>query len=168
VDCPSIVKSFWTSEIYGFLDRGKPELSYAWISGFIWSWNCNPGLCSETALAGESQFHISTPWGLNPGPLMTGSKRVDHWTVELCMNEVRLQALHSCFILLNLVNFSFSNFWVSRFLGSWYVKRSSIICPRNVNARILSLKVVSALLWTCRKIWQGLCCNIFNFTLHVG
>ncbi len=31
-------------------------------------------------LTGESQFHISTPLGIEPGSLMTGSKRVDHWT----------------------------------------------------------------------------------------
>ncbi len=36
--------------------------------------------CSKTTLTGESQFHISTPLGIEPGPLMTGSKRVDHWT----------------------------------------------------------------------------------------
>jgi hypothetical protein len=24
--------------------------------------------CSETTLTGESRFHLSTPWGLNPGP----------------------------------------------------------------------------------------------------
>jgi hypothetical protein len=52
--------------------------------------------CSETALTGEFQFHISTPWGIKHGSLMMGSKRVDHWTgqVELCVNAVRLQALH--------------------------------------------------------------------------
>jgi hypothetical protein len=31
-------------------------------------------------LTGQSQFHISTPLGVQPGSLMTGSKRVDHWT----------------------------------------------------------------------------------------
>jgi hypothetical protein len=36
--------------------------------------------CSETTLTRESQFHISTPLGIEPGSLMTGSKRVDHWT----------------------------------------------------------------------------------------
>jgi hypothetical protein len=36
--------------------------------------------CSETTLTGESQFHKSTPLGIGPGSLMTGSKRVDHWT----------------------------------------------------------------------------------------
>jgi hypothetical protein len=39
--------------------------------------------CSETSLTGESRFHISTvhtPLGIEPGSLMTGSKRVDHWT----------------------------------------------------------------------------------------
>jgi hypothetical protein len=32
-------------------------------------------------LTGESRFHGSTPWGLNPGP-MTGSKWLTHWTSE--------------------------------------------------------------------------------------
>ncbi len=36
--------------------------------------------CSETTLTGESLFHISTPLGIEPRPLMIGSKRVDHWT----------------------------------------------------------------------------------------
>jgi hypothetical protein len=31
-------------------------------------------------LTGEYRFHISTPLGIEPGSLMTGSKRVDHWT----------------------------------------------------------------------------------------
>jgi hypothetical protein len=35
---------------------------------------------SKTTLTGESLFHISTPLGIKPGSLMTGSKRVDHWT----------------------------------------------------------------------------------------
>ncbi len=36
--------------------------------------------CSETMLTGESRFHISTPLGIEPGSLMTESKRMDHWT----------------------------------------------------------------------------------------
>jgi hypothetical protein len=36
--------------------------------------------CSETMLSGESRFHISTPLGIEPGSLMTGSKWLDHWT----------------------------------------------------------------------------------------
>jgi hypothetical protein len=36
--------------------------------------------CSETMLTGESQFHISTPLGIEPRSLIKGSKRVDHWT----------------------------------------------------------------------------------------
>ncbi len=31
-------------------------------------------------LTGESRFHISTPPGIEPRSLMTGSKRADHWT----------------------------------------------------------------------------------------
>ncbi len=38
--------------------------------------------CSETTLTGESRFHISTPLGIETGSLMTGSKRVTHWTSE--------------------------------------------------------------------------------------
>ncbi len=29
---------------------------------------------------GESHFHRTIPLGIEPGPLMTGSKWVDHWT----------------------------------------------------------------------------------------
>ncbi len=36
--------------------------------------------CSKTMLTGESQFHISTPLGIEPGSLMMGSKQVDNWT----------------------------------------------------------------------------------------
>ncbi len=35
--------------------------------------------CSETTVTGESRFYISIPLGIEPGSLMTGSKRVDHW-----------------------------------------------------------------------------------------
>jgi hypothetical protein len=38
--------------------------------------------CSETTLTGESWFHISTPQVIWPGSLVTGSKRVVHWTSE--------------------------------------------------------------------------------------
>jgi hypothetical protein len=38
--------------------------------------------CSKTRLTGESWFHISTPLGIEPGSLIMGSKRVDHWTSE--------------------------------------------------------------------------------------
>ncbi len=37
---------------------------------------------SETRLTGESQFHISTPLGIEPVSLMMGSKQVVHWTSE--------------------------------------------------------------------------------------
>ncbi len=36
--------------------------------------------CSKTTLTEESRFHISTPLGIDPGSLMMGRKRVDHWT----------------------------------------------------------------------------------------
>ncbi len=38
--------------------------------------------CSETTLTGESRFHLGTPLGIEPRSLMTGSKRVLHWTSE--------------------------------------------------------------------------------------
>jgi hypothetical protein len=38
------------------------------------------GYCSKATLTGESRFHISTSLGIEPGSLMTGSKRVGHWT----------------------------------------------------------------------------------------
>ncbi len=31
-------------------------------------------------LTGESQFHMNTPLGIEPGSLQTESKWVDHWT----------------------------------------------------------------------------------------
>ncbi len=33
-------------------------------------------------LTGESWFYISTPLGIEPGSLMTGSKGLTHWTSE--------------------------------------------------------------------------------------
>jgi hypothetical protein len=36
--------------------------------------------CSDTTITGESQFHISTPLGIEPGSLKTGSKRLEEWT----------------------------------------------------------------------------------------
>ncbi len=53
--------------------------------------------CSETTLTGESQFHISTPPGIEPGSLMTGSKRMDHWTSGT-VGECSEIALHNSFI----------------------------------------------------------------------
>jgi hypothetical protein len=44
--------------------------------------SCQGDLCSETTLTGESRFHISPPGGFEPGSLVTGSKRVVHWTSE--------------------------------------------------------------------------------------
>ncbi len=41
--------------------------------------------CSETTLTGESRFQISTPLGIEPGSLMTGSKTggpLDQWNCE--------------------------------------------------------------------------------------
>ncbi len=56
--------------------------------------SCRGHQCSETTLTGESRFHISTPLGI------TGSLTMEAngWTtglVELFVNAVRLQALHT-------------------------------------------------------------------------
>jgi hypothetical protein len=45
-------------------------------------------------LTGESRFYISTLWGMEPGSLMTGSKRVDQCTSGTVYECMRLQALH--------------------------------------------------------------------------
>ncbi len=50
--------------------------------------------CSEKMLTGESRFHISTPLGIEPGSLKTGSKRVDHWTCGTVYECKRLQGLN--------------------------------------------------------------------------
>jgi hypothetical protein len=53
--------------------------------------------CTETTLIGESRFHISTPLRIEPRSLMPGNKYCK-WTtgpVELCVDTVILQALHS-------------------------------------------------------------------------
>ncbi len=42
--------------------------------------SCRGHQCSETMLRGESRFHTSTHLGIEPGSLMTGSRRVEHWT----------------------------------------------------------------------------------------
>ncbi len=42
--------------------------------------SCRGHQCSETTLTGESRFHVSTPLGIEPRSLMTGSTQVDHWT----------------------------------------------------------------------------------------
>ncbi len=55
-------------------------------------------LYSETTLTGESRFHISTPRGLNPGPSWWEADGWTTWPVELCINTVRLQALHTTLI----------------------------------------------------------------------
>jgi hypothetical protein len=59
-----------------------------------WASHWNGQACSETMLTGESQFHISTPWGSNLDPSL---RETIWWTtgpVELCMNAMRLLALH--------------------------------------------------------------------------
>ncbi len=51
-------------------------------------------LCSETILTGESQLHISTPLGIEPGPSSREANGLTTGPVELCMNATRLQGLH--------------------------------------------------------------------------
>jgi hypothetical protein len=54
--------------------------------------------CSETTLTVESRFHISTPWGLNPGPSW---REANGWTTgpeELCMNAGTPQCRNHIFV----------------------------------------------------------------------
>jgi hypothetical protein len=53
--------------------------------------NINSGF---VLLAGESRFPQVPPLGIEPGSVMAGSKQVDTGPVELCVNAMRLQALH--------------------------------------------------------------------------
>ncbi len=46
--------------------------------------------CRETMLTGESRFHISTPWGLKPGPLWREANRWTTGPMELCMDAVKI------------------------------------------------------------------------------
>jgi hypothetical protein len=58
--------------------------------------SCQGHQCSKTMQTGESRSHKGTPpRGLNPGPSW---REANGWTtgpLELCMNAVRLQALHN-------------------------------------------------------------------------
>jgi hypothetical protein len=74
--------------------RDQVGLSHCWQDGQVtvrdkarlrWGHNdqsLRGHQCSETMLTGESRFHISSPMGIEPRPLMTGSKRVDHCQIE--------------------------------------------------------------------------------------
>ncbi len=57
--------------------------------------------CSETTLTGESWFHISPPRGFEPGSLVMGSKRVDHWTSG---------TVYECFEIASSPHFRFFTF----------------------------------------------------------
>ncbi len=69
-------------------------LSHCWHDGLVTVWDkarlrqghndlsCQGHQYSKTTLTGESRFHISTLLGIEPGSLMTGSKRIVHWTSE--------------------------------------------------------------------------------------
>ncbi len=46
-------------------------------------------------LTGESQFHISIPLGIEPGSLMMGSTRVDHWTSGTVYECIEIAGFHS-------------------------------------------------------------------------
>jgi hypothetical protein len=75
--------------------------------------------CSKTTLIIESQFHISIPLGIEPGSLMTGSKRVDHWTSgtvyecsEITGSPQRLHTIPHSLLLSNqqiFMNWDFSS-----------------------------------------------------------
>ncbi len=70
----------------------QEDLQQAWNQDRRAVWD-QVGLCSETMLTGESQFHISIPMEIEPGFLMTGNNWWTTGPVELCMNAVRLQTL---------------------------------------------------------------------------
>ncbi len=53
---------------------------------------------SETTQTGQSRFHISTPWGSEPGSLVTGSKRVVHWTSETLWEWSEIAGSPHCYI----------------------------------------------------------------------
>jgi hypothetical protein len=88
-------------------------LSHGWHDGLVMVWDeahlrwghndqsCQGHQCSKTTLTGESWFHISTPWGLNPGHSWREAKGWPTEPVRLCMNAVRLQALHNIFYFSN-------------------------------------------------------------------
>jgi hypothetical protein len=50
--------------------------------------------CSDTTLTGESRFHISTPLGIEPRSLMTGSKQFpqDQWDMVWMKLDCRLSS----------------------------------------------------------------------------
>jgi hypothetical protein len=63
-----------------YLRRGHDEQS------------CRGHQCSKTTLTGESWFHINTPWGFEPGSLVTGSKGspLDQWDMVRMKWDCRL------------------------------------------------------------------------------
>ncbi len=100
-------------------------LSYCWHDGLVMVWDearlrrghndqsRRGHLCSETTLTEESWFHISTPWGLNPGPhdgKQTGSP-LDQWDMVWTLSNCRLST--------NLQIFPLKYLWIY-FLDVWY------------------------------------------------
>jgi hypothetical protein len=55
-------------------------------------------------LKGESQFHIGTPLGIEPGSLMTGRKWIVHWTSETWYEccEIAGSLRCSCFFFIEM------------------------------------------------------------------
>ncbi len=65
---------------------------------------------SDTTLTGESQFHISNPLRFEPRSLITGSKRVDHWTsgtVYECSEIAGSPQVYDCPYLVISISFVF-------------------------------------------------------------
>ncbi len=58
--------------------------------------------CTGTMLLGKYHFHISTSLGIEPGSLVMGSKRVNHWTsgtVYECSEIAGSTHFRICYIL---------------------------------------------------------------------
>ncbi len=101
----------WSSERRAVWDQ--VGLSHCWLEGLVTvrdeaclrrghnDQSRRGHQCSETMLTGESQFHISTPLGIEPKSLMMGSKQVVHWTSETwvwmqwdCRFSIRFSFFH--------------------------------------------------------------------------
>jgi hypothetical protein len=59
-------------------------------------------------LTGESRFHISTPLGIEPGSLMTGSKGLTHWTSETVYERNEIAGSAQSYQFHNITEFCFT------------------------------------------------------------
>ncbi len=148
-----------------FAGLAKSPLKKIILETMIFAWPCQYKFmptfkmlaCSITRLTGESRFHISTLWGLNPGPSW---REVNGWStgpVERCVNKVRLQALHRRRYVIKArdVRINIIATWVL-----WILKihktdifawpRSYLCCSKPFNISIVSIVVIAAN--TSRKI----------------